>query len=332
MITDTKERILAHIRSKGQVRAVELTRELKLSSVAIQKQLRGLVADGFLEKRGAPPIVFYVLKREPAIKQGRYSFAPDVTQCIADTFLSITPDGRMMYGVDGFLYWASLYAKGKDVSELATLYASQHVERLKLHAAHSPIDATAKLKGVFADSPIQKLYVYDVYSIPVFGRTKVAKLVMHAKTAQDHALVTEIVNDIRPTVQNVITQNAIDAVAFIPPTVPRPSQFMDDLEQSLNLQLPVITLAKVVSGAIPIPQKTLASTAERVINARESIYPKNTAALPYKHILLIDDVAGSGASLNETAKKLALLGSSSLKIYAFAIVGNVKGYEVIRQI
>ena len=57
-------------------------------------------------------------------------------------------------------------------------------------------------------------------------------------------------------------------------------------------------------GDIPIPQKTLASLNERVINARDTIYLKSNKEFSYENILLIDDVIGSGASFHETAKKL----------------------------
>jgi len=51
----------------------------------------------------------------------------------------------------------------------------------------------------------------------------------------------------------------------------------------------------------------------------------------FTSVLLIDDAVGSGATLNETAKKLKLSGMAK-KVIGFAIVGSMKGFEVIREV
>lgn len=48
-------------------------------------------------------------------------------------------------------------------------------------------------------------------------------------------------------------------------------------------------------------------------------------------LLLIDDAVGSGATLNETAKKLKQMGIAK-RVYGFAVVGSLKGFEVIREV
>jgi len=137
---------------------------------------------------------------------------------------------------------------------------------------------------------------------------------------------------LRLFLEKIIKTYNINAVCFIPPTLPRKLQFMDELESRLNLSLPKVDLVKAGSGDILIPQKTLSSLNERVINAQSSIFIKNIKEPSFANILLIDDVAGSGASFNETAKKLKALKIGFKKIIAFAFVGNIKGYDVIRQI
>ena len=107
---------------------------------------------------------------------------------------------------------------------------------------------------------------------------------------------------------------------------------MDEFAFQLALRLPEINLVKVIPGDIPIPQKTLVNLQERIINARDSIYIKNTRELPYANVLLLDDVVGSGASFHETAKKLKAAKIGHNRIIAFALVGNIKGYDVIREI
>jgi predicted amidophosphoribosyltransferase len=80
-----------------------------------------------------------------------------------------------------------------------------------------------------------------------------------------------------------------------------------------------------------VAQKTLEKLEQRIVNARETIFVKDIV-LPFKNILLIDDAVGSGASLNETAKKLKPLLPPSGKIFGFAITGSYKGFDVIREV
>ncbi|MFO0703758.1 MAG: hypothetical protein U0525_03475 [Patescibacteria group bacterium] len=333
MITQTRENILTFIKSRGQARVHDLVQEFKISNVAVHKQIKKLLSENLIEKRGVPPVVFYVPKIEKSFETSKLNIEDKVSSIIEQNFLSITPDGKMYYGVEGFVYWASIYGKNKPIEELARDYAAKMKEKDAHLTPEGLVDATAKLKGAFPSTVISKLMYADIYSIPIFGRTKLAKLVMHAKGSQDEKLVSEIAEIIKNPLGRLLTKNKIEAVGYIPPTVPRPMQFMTALSRNLSISLPELNLVKVMPGSIPVPQKSLSSTNERVINARASIYPKSLKSLPYKNILLIDDVAGSGASFNETATKIANLnGEGNMNIFAFAIVGNIKGYDVVRQI
>jgi predicted amidophosphoribosyltransferase len=51
----------------------------------------------------------------------------------------------------------------------------------------------------------------------------------------------------------------------------------------------------------------------------------------FDKVLLIDDAIGSGATLNETAMKLKETGMAK-EVIGFAIVGSMKGFEVIREV
>ena len=155
---------------------------------------------------------------------------------------------------------------------------------------------------------------------------------MYAKQTGERSLIDQIGNAAKPIIENITKKYHIEAVAFIPPTIPRPLQFMDELERCLHLNLLKIDLTKVIPGDIPIAQKTLTSLDERIINARDSIYLKNNNEFSYKNVLLIDDVTGSGASFNETAIKLKKSNVGYGAMVAFGLVGNIKGYDVIRQI
>lgn len=332
MVTDTRDRILNYISYHGQARVYDLVRELRISSVAVHKQLNKLLKAGLLKREGKPPIVFYTFPSEEKLRLIETEKLSEYTQrIITENFLSITPDGRLLYGIEGFNYRVGQYGKKKSYATLAQEYVDLWEEQKKHFAKGGWIDATVKLSNTFKESYIQHLLFSDVYSYPIFGRTKLAKLVMYAKQIGSRELTHQISTQAKPVIEAIIKAYSIDAIAYIPPTVPRPIQFMDEFKRQLQLSLPEITFVKVVPGDIPIPQKTLASIEERVINARDSIYLKNAKESPYKSVLLIDDVVGSGASFQESAKKLKAIKGEIKKIVAFALVGNIKGYDVIRE-
>lgn len=332
MITDTRDRITEYITANRQARVQDLVKFLGLSNVAIHKQLKKLVAEGVLQKAGKPPLVFYTFVSKPEAVEHVHPHIPkDTLEVIENNFFSITPEGKLLYGVEGFTYWANIYQKNKPLLSLAGKYKEIIEEKKKYTTPNGWINATVKLTSTFKESYIEHLLYQDIYSYPMFGRTKLAKLVMHAKQSENKTLIDQIATLAKPVIEKIIKRFDIDSVGFIPPTVPRPLQFMDELEAKLNLALPKIDIVKIMAGEIPIPQKTLARLDERIINARSSIYLRKTGEPQYANVLLIDDVAGSGASFNETANKLKGVRIGHNRIIAFALVGNIKGYDVIRQ-
>ena len=52
----------------------------------------------------------------------------------------------------------------------------------------------------------------------------------------------------------------------------------------------------------------------------------------YENILLVDDALGSGATLNEIAKKIRQKGICKGKIVGFVITGSFKGFDVISEV
>lgn len=334
MITNTRNKIIDYIHYHGQARVEDLHKSLQISKVAVHKQLRRLLIEGLIMRVGKPPVVFYKLPPETPVSRtiDTKELPVHVQQVIDANFLSITPDGRLLYGLVGFMDWANIYQKNKSIEVVAREYADIFRAKEKLFSPDGYVDATSKLLDVYGQTPITHLFFEDIYSYKTFGRTKLAKLVMYAKQTGEKELIDQISRQARPIVEKIIKKYLIDAVVFIPPTVPRPIQFMDELKSSLNLHISEIKFEKVVPGDIPIAQKTLSSLSERVINARDSMYLRRNSEQKYKKVLLIDDVVGSGASFNEVAKKLAHAGIGSENIIAFALVGNIKGYEVIREI
>ncbi len=330
-MNNTRDKIIEYVARNNQARAHDLIRYLGLGNKAVHNQLKRLVLEGILEKAGKPPLVFYALSQKPQVEEGKLKLSYDAERIINSNFLSITPTGNLLYGVEGFVYWAKIYQKNKQLDLLAKEYIKALGNIDKNRTKEGLIDASKKLSD-FPIKYVDKLFYQDIYSLPLFGRTKLAKLVMYAKQTEEKNLIDKIAILGKPYIEKLIKNYNIDAICFIPPTIPRKLQFIDELEYRLRLSLPKIDLVKASVGDILIPQKTLSSLNERVLNARSSIYLKNIREFSFANVLLIDDVTGSGASFNETARKLKTLKIGHKQIIAFAFVGNIRGYEVIRQI
>lgn len=320
-----QERILAYVRTNGQARAHDLIRALTpISRAALHRQLKKMVATGLLKKNGTAPLVFYLLG-EKKIVVPEPKIPELARQIIKKNYLYISPQGELLYGFLGFIRWAENTHQTDKIITLANSYLKISNEYEKFRKKDGWIDSTFKLKSTFGKNNLVKLFYADFYSLPQFGKTALGALMLYAKQSQNRELMAKVWEQVKPLIEKIIKQFNIDAVAFIPPSVPRGLQFMNEFAAGLNLTLPQIHLVKAQTGQVVVAQKTLEKLEERVTNARETIFVKDQN-FSYKNVLLIDDAVGSGASMNEVAKKI------KAKVYGFAVVGSFKGFEVIREV
>lgn len=333
MLSTTRPFILQFIRQRGQARAHDLIKELNLSRVTIHKHLKQLIIKGELQKIGVAPLVYYLIP-EPKKTAKPVVLPPEVEKTLENRYLYISPKGDILPGLKGFMVWQS-NTQQQNTPALAKKYFTIRQEADQFMTKDGWVDAISRLRAVFSNSVVNNLYYQDFYSLPIFGKTKLGQLVLYAKQSQNRQLINELVKEVKPVIDKIITKYKIKAVAFIPPTVPRQLQFIQEFQQSLNLALPTIPLVKVRSGRVIVAQKTLSKLADRIENARNTIFTKPAAqskTFKYSSLLLIDDAVGSGATLNETANKLKKEGWVSQKIIGFAIVGSYKGFDVISEI
>jgi len=157
-------------------------------------------------------------------------------------------------------------------------------------------------------------------------------MVLYSKQSQNRELIDKAVDEVKSIIERIISIYNIDTIAFAPPSLPRKLQFMQEFADKLNINLPKIQLVKSYKGDIIVAQKSLTGLEERIANARETIFLKSLLPLGTQNILLIDDAVGSGATLNETAKKLHPGNLTKKTIIGFAIVGSIKGFEVISEV
>lgn len=293
-----------------------------------KKYIKKFIDDDVVKKFGTPPqkiIYTYISKKD------KYLFSLEQKEIIEKYYVYTTPEGRLLKGVKGFVYWAENKSGRKDIKNLAQEYVNTRKKYYNNQKGILMIDATDKLQYVFGNEMyIEKLFHRDFDALPVFGKTALSQMVRTAKSGRaNKVLMMKIVEKIQEGIDIIIPQCDIDCVAFIPPTVARKTQLMAFIAQKLHIPCKKISFSKV-KNLIPIQQKSLKKVEDRMLNARKTIIVNDIQE--YKNILLIDDITGSGATLNETAKKI-IAQNIAKKVYAFTITGSAKAgvFDIISE-
>lgn len=325
MITDTKIRIISYIRTNGQARVKDLVNHLGIGHAALHRHLKFMIDSHQLSKAGTPPKVFYTLANT-SIQTNQE------TNHLFDTYFAyVEPTGQLITGIAGFRAWLKNVGKSVQETSLLVRYTK---DREAVNALFSPqgwINATQNVVSTFgSDMHLDGVYYKDFYSLPTFGKTRLGSLVLYSKQSENRELIRQTADESRGTIQKLINHLHIDAISFLPHSILRNVQFLKEFSRNLNFTLPKVEMTKAYPGEIRVAQKTLGKLEERVKNARETIFV-DTMDRRYKNVLLIDDAVGSASTLNETAKKLKQMGIAQ-KVYGFAVVGSLKGFEVIREV
>ena len=324
-ISTIKKLLLLH----KSMRVNELAQLTGVSKQMIHRALVALIQSGEIQKIGRAPKTFYELVQhvsEPvvpctAIERSQEDF-------LKQHFIIVTEIGKRLEGIEAMLFWCE--RQKLPVEKTVNEYIQTRKKYLNFYDKNQLINGADKLKNTkgFSEIGLDEIYYLDFYAIERFGKTRLGTLLHFAKQGQNRKLMEEICNTIKPIVLNFIAKEKIDAVAYIPPTIKRETQFMKVLQQQLNFPLPHLKIMKV-SGEIAVPQKALSKIEDRIANAKASLQPLEKRT--FQHVLLIDDAVGSGASMNETALKLKT-NFTAKKITAIAIVGSYKGFDVTQEI
>lgn len=329
-----KNDIFQYIKEKGPTRPQDLKDHFAISAVAVHKHLKTLLLEKKILKHGNPPLVFYsvsVTKTGPSLETSLPTLDAQDRQFVEDRYLYVSPTGELIPGLRGFDTWARGFGMERQIPAMVDEY-----RKIRQQADHfiqtktGLIDATEKLKNTFVKIQLDGVFYKDFYSLPKYGKTKLGAYLLYAKQGQNAGLIRQIAEECGPVINSLIQEKSIDAVAFIPHSIPRKLQFLREFEKNLRLSLPKIEIVKAYTGSIPVPQKTLAKLEERIQNAQGTFFLKQNF-VPAKNVLLIDDAVGSGATMNEIAAKIRA-SYRPLSLFGFAIVGSYKGFEVIREV
>lgn len=316
--------ILDIIKKFGPLRSSEIVKISKISIKNVYKHLSRLLDEDLVKKSGSTPKVFYSIKKE---ENEEIEIKNLNDYLIEQSYIYLSPEGEIVRGVNGFNVWCKKnsfnFIKEKDNFQ-KKLKELQKKKKNGLFSAKDKI-----LSSITKDLYLDDIYFSDFYTIDHFGKTKLGQLVYVGKTSQNKEIVKEIVKNIRPVIKELIDKKNIKQVGFVPPTIDRKIQFMDILKKELHINLKEVQIDKITEK-IKIPQKTLRKIEDRIINARESIVVSPSQVIS-GNVLIIDDATGSGATLNETAKKIKNI-NKNIKVFAYSVVGSYKNFDVINEI
>jgi len=322
----TPDKIIDYIKQNGQVTVIEMTRYFGITRQAIFRHLPKLLASGQITKIGKSPKVFYSINKNLPTTHQDTEFSEIEKGKIGDQFFIITPAGERLQGVEAFIYWC-------DRNKLPyKKTAEEYIKTLEKYEAYKEnglINGKSKLKDTFTNTYLDEIFYLDFYSIERFGKTKLGQLLLYAKQSQNLDLMNEAIKIVKPKVDEIINKYQIDGMGFIPPTVKRERQLMKELEMGLGKNIRTISIEKAKTF-VGVPQKTLSRLEDRIENALKTIIVTENST--FKNILLIDDAVGSGATLNETAKKIRERGICKEKIIGLALTGSFKGFDVIDEV
>ncbi len=350
----TRIKIINIIKIRGQISAHEMGGLVGIGQSMLHRHLKKLIEENLITKTGIPPKVYYSIKNDqvpvdsiedrmtyPAGCTSATGFDPttglscaspsttrEEINVINENFTLLEPDGNEIEGFNGFVKWCE--DRSYKIAEKAREYVSL-LKEYETFEKEGFINATRKIKTSFSqkDTYLDELYYMYPYSLPVFGKTKMGQWLFFAKQTQGRKLMQKVLDTVVPRIQEFIRKEKVEAVAFIPPTVPRKIQFMKELEKKISVNLPVIEIEKIKTQ-IAIQQKSLKDLKDRIINADSTMFVK-ARNQEYRRVLVIDDFTGSGATLNVVAKKIKKQNTVD-KVIGLTIAGSMNGFEVIREV
>lgn len=326
-----RENIEKLFKENSELTVKEIVNTLQVSKQMVHLVLKKMLEEGKLEKLGRPPKTVYRLSKGKQFTVDETSLnllSEETRKFIQENFMVITDLGNKLEGVEAFGYWCNL--RKMSFNKMSEDFVSLKKSLQKYYDTDGNINGIKKLKNTKELEKIwlDDLFYLDFYAIERFGKTKLGTQLHFAKQGQNKFLMNEMMNDISDRIKKFVEAQHADAVGFVPPTIRREVQLMKFIENYLQIPLPVIEIKKI-GGIIPIPQKSLSKMNERIKNAENTfmITDKHT----YKKIVLIDDAVGSGATMNEIAKKIKMKKVSE-KVVGLAIVGSFKGFDIITDI
>ena len=156
MKTTTKSQIVEYIKESGQSSPRQITDFLKISSQAVHRQLKKLSEENKIVKIGSAPNVYYKIS-----EYKKYKIELDLTTSEENFFeknyLYISPQGKILYGAEGFKSWVDANKQTHMIRKLADEYLDMRKkydeyfeDKIKM------IEASKKFKDTFDDCQLDQ--------------------------------------------------------------------------------------------------------------------------------------------------------------------------------
>ncbi|MFL5763367.1 MAG: hypothetical protein ACJ77K_05440 [Bacteroidia bacterium] len=321
---NTKETILKLFKEQKELTVKEITGRTGLSKQMVHLVLKQLLESKIVEKFGKTPKTLYRTSSGNGIAEiGSLVVSESEARILKKYFVHVTESGQLLEGPEALTAWSSK----RGLSPTATLNEFMDARsdcELQLND-QGIINGINKLKNTkgYDKIHLDHFFYLDFYAIERFGKTRLGTLLHYAKQGQNKILMELLMQETRERMRALIGSCGADGAAFIPPAVKREVQFMRHMQSDLQLSLPLIDIKKL-SGLIPVTQRSLQTLDARIQNAEISFIISEKRK--FRHVILIDDEANSGATLNQVAGKIRSRGIAE-KVSAVAIVGQQKGFE-----
>lgn len=327
MKTDTRKNIYDYIKSHFPVTINDLRLYFNISNQIIHRHINKLLDEDLVYKRGKSPKVYYFpILDENIIRDNHYEEKWEYDN-IFKNYVYFWADWKYLSWIDWFKIWCK--DRNIDFQKEVNFYKKTVSKYDFFKDDHGFINWIDKLKSTFWDIYLDEIYYLDFYSIEKYWKTLLWNLLLYAKQNGDKDLINEIVSKIRNPILTLISEKNIDSLAYIPPSIKRNIQLMFEIKNLLSIKLPSLNLVKIFKDKV-VPQKSLSKREDRIINARDTIFILDKE-FESENMLIIDDAVWSGATLNETAKKIKEKWFAKRVIW-LAIVWSYKWFEVINEV
>ena len=330
MKTNTRENIFKSISKNAPISVNQLREEFWISREMIHRHINKLVEQDLVYKVWTAPKVYYFASESVNISVEWTvwdNLVKSTTFFEVNKFANFWADGEVTYNLEWFNNWCK--KRNLDTSKEFDIYERTLEKYDAFKTKYGLIKGIEKMKTTFDEVALDKVYYLDFYSIEKYGKTYLWNLMFYAKQTWDSELTSKILEDITDPIYNLIRIKNIDAFAFIPPSIDRKVQLMDELKKWLGLNLKELNLIKLFKDKV-VAQKSLNKKSDRIENARDTIFVLDKK-FKCDTILLIDDAVWSWATLNETAKKIKQKWFAKRVIW-LAIVWSYKWFEVINEV
>lgn len=336
--------MLVFVENNPGLSSTQIAKSLSISPPTAWKYLGILVKSGKVELKGNRKSSRYFPKSEesaltPNILQRAIEIVSDsfeieggfspqqIEADLKESFAYIHPSGHISYGIIGFISWCHDPKRAyTDIGRQLGLYLGHYFDEEHKRRKHGFFDGTASLQANLLGQMkigIDTLLFMESAEISGFGRTRIALELYYGKQNSDRFLLSQAISRIAPKMREYILKNTVDAVIFVPPTIPRFHQFRDVLRESLTLNIREIPASKVSRPDGTLQAQKNLKGSDRIINALATVSVDVTKyrLSEMRHIVILDDNFTTGATMNAIALKLRDAGYGG-KVTAMTVTGK----------